>query len=128
MKINKLTIEMMVKDVKKTVDYYVSTLGFTLTNHVGDSPIIWAQINFGEIAIMMMEEKALSEDIADFKGKTIGGSVVLFIEMEGIEEFYENVKDKAEIVQEFHTTNYGTMEFAMKDVNGYVLGLAERVK
>lgn len=128
MKLNNLTIELMVSDVNKTVDYYVNTLGFNLTNQVGDKKMVWAQVNSGKIAIMLMEQKALTEDIAEFKDKVVGGSVVLFIEVEGIDEFYETMKNKAQIVQEIHTTFYKTKEFAMKDINGYVLSFAQRTK
>ena len=54
--------------------------------------------------------------------------MVQFIEMDDLDEFYEKAKIVGEIVQEKHETFYGTKEFSMRDINGYVLMFAERIK
>jgi len=129
MKLTRLTPELMVEDVNKTVKYYVEILGFELTNKVGEEKMVWANVMWkgSEAGLMFMEKEALSEDISEFKGRDMGGSVVLFIEMEGINDLYEKVRGRAEIVQEMHETFYGTKEFTMKDPNGYILAFAERI-
>lgn len=50
----------------------------------------------------------------------------MYIDVEGIAKLYTDVKDKAEIVQDMHTTFYGSKEFAIRDINGYVLAFSER--
>jgi uncharacterized glyoxalase superfamily protein PhnB len=129
MQVRRIIPELMVDDVKMTVDYYVSVLGFKLTNSVGNDKMVWANVMWGEneAGLMFMEREALIEDIKAFEGLKVGGSVVLFIEANGIDELYEKIKTKAEIVQEKHTTFYGTKEFVIKDCNGYILAFAERL-
>jgi hypothetical protein len=45
--------------------------------------------------------------------------------MEGVNEFYESVRHKIEIIQPLRRQPYGMWEFEVKDLNGYVLVFAE---
>lgn len=58
----------------------------------------------------------------------IGGSLTFYAEVTGLKELYEQLKDKVEIVQDWHTTFYGTQEFAFKDCNGYIIAFSEAVE
>ena len=129
MKIKRLTPELIVKNIRESVNFYMETLGFELTNSVGEDNLVWANVMWpgSEVGIMFMTPESMGEEIAELKTKSIGGSVVQYIELEGLDELYERVKDKAEIVAEKHTTFYGSKEFSIKDNSGYVLMFSEKV-
>ena len=67
----------------------------------------------------------MSEDIPQFNGMAIGGSLTLYIEVEDIKGLYATLADKTTIVKDMHTTFYGMREFYIRDCNGYILGFAE---
>ncbi len=130
--LTKLTPELMVEDVNKTVEFYCDTLGFTLINSVaeeeGSEQYQWASVQSGDFAIMLQSRKSLVPDMPEFENIPLGGSFFLFIETVNISLWYETIKEKVQIVQELHTTNYGTQEFMFKDINGYILVFAQRQK
>jgi len=49
----------------------------------------------------------------------LGGSFDIFIEMEGVAEYYETIKDKVQVIVEL--TDVPFEQFAIKDLNGYIL-------
>lgn len=129
MQIKRLTPELIVKNIKESVDFYVDILGFKMTNSVGDDTLAWANVMWpgSEVGLMFMTPESMGEEITEFKTKSIGGSVVQYIEIDGLDELYEKIKDKVEIVAEKHTTFYGSKEFSIKDNSGYVLMFSERI-
>jgi lactoylglutathione lyase len=128
MKFKSLTPNLMVPDVNQAIDFYREHLGFEQSASVPETGRFdWASIKAGDVEIMLQAEASLAADIPELAGSPIGGSLTFFIQMEGIQALYERVKDRVTIVQEMHTTFYGTREFAMRDLNGYVLAFAEPV-
>jgi uncharacterized glyoxalase superfamily protein PhnB len=129
MKIKRLTPELVVQNIKESVDFYVNMLGFELKNSVGEDNMVWANVMWpdSDIGFMFMTPASMGEEIAEFTTKPIGGSVVQYIEIDGLDELYEKVKGKVEVVAEKHTTFYGSKEFSIKDNSGYVLMFSERI-
>ncbi len=135
MMLKKLTPDLMVKDVNKTVDFYKEILGFEFVMGVPkdsqevtmempkDKQLIFAAMKCGEVEIMFDN---ISGDIPLFKDMDIGGSLTLYIEVDNIKELFEKLKGKIEIVKELHDTFYGMQEFYIKDCNGYVLEFSEK--
>jgi uncharacterized glyoxalase superfamily protein PhnB len=126
--INKMTVELIVSDVRKTTDYYSSILEFVLLDkvEVGEK-YSWALMGNGESTkIMFISKESVSEEVKDFKTKVSGDDLILLIEIEKIEKFYECIKDKITLVKEFQQTTYGSKEFGIRDVNGIVLIFSER--
>jgi lactoylglutathione lyase len=125
-KLKSLTPNLMVPDVNQTIDFYREHLGFELNMSVPETGRFdWASIKAGDVEIMLQAESSLAGEIPALKDADIGGSLTLFIQMEGIQALYERVKGRVTIVQEMHTTFYGTREFAIQDLNGYMLAFAE---
>ncbi|MHC5060785.1 MAG: VOC family protein [Planctomycetota bacterium] len=134
--LKKITPNMMVKDVNKTLDYYCDILGFDLvigiiegaqdivTNRQESRPLAFAIVKSDNVELMFQSEKSLTEEIPHFKGAKIDSTSVLYIEVEDIEKAYEDFKDKVTIVKDIETKFYGKREFYFCDCNGYVLGLA----
>ena len=138
MEIKKLTPNLMIEDVNKTIDFYKDILGFefvmgvpTEKNEVlmklpEDKALIYALMKFGNIEVMFQAKESLSEDIPIFKDCKIGASLTLYFEVNNIGEMYEKLKDKVTVVKELHTTRYGMQEFYIKDCNGYILGFSQQ--
>ena len=57
----------------------------------------------------------------------IGGSLVFYIDVVGINDLYDQLKGKVEIAVDLRDVWYGRREFAFKDPDGYVLVYAEDV-
>lgn len=130
MQFRRLTPELVVKSIKESVDFYVSVLGFELVNSVGDGDnLVWANVMWpgSEMEVMFMTPESMGEELPEFKTKKIDASIVLYLELDGLDELYEKIRDRVEIVGEKHTTLYGSKEFSIRDNSGYVLMFSERV-
>src|SRR5258706_141892 len=57
-----------------------------------------------------------------------GGSLLLYIQLTGIRDFFETIKNKVPILHGLEKTFYGATEFSVRDNNGYVLTFAEDEK
>ena len=133
----KLNPNLMVKDVKETVEFYKNNLGFELVmavpeNQDGilneipeDKKVVYALVKNGNVEIMFQAEKSFKEDVSALKKSNIGASCTFYIELENLEDFYRNIKDKVDVVKELFTTWYGMKEFYIRDNNGYILTFAE---
>ena len=47
-------------------------------------------------------------------------------EVEKLEDFYNKIREKVNVVKELSTTWYGMNEFYIRDNNGYILGFSEQ--
>lgn len=126
MTFNKLTPNIMVEDVNNTLEYYKDILGF---NVYGTNPeegkYEWAVAGKGNTSIMFQSRDSLVGEMPIFKGMDIGGTLTFYIDIEDVNELYKSIKDKADVVMDMRETFYGAMEFAVKDLNGYILVFAE---
>ena len=124
-----ITANLMVDDVDKTVSFYKDVLGFNLEMSVprDDGKLQWAMITRGAVELMLHEKENLLEEVPQLKGSKMGGSLTLFIEIEGLDQLYTLVKkhSKIKFLKEPHTTFYGMKEFTICDPNNYILTFAE---
>lgn len=122
-----LTPDLMVINVNKTVEFYRDILGFEVARTAPETGTFqWALIKNGDIEIMLQSRESLEKELPLFTGMKIGGSFMLYIDVTDIKMLYEKVKGKMTIAKDLHETFYGTREFAIKDINGYVLVFAQR--
>jgi len=128
MQLKKMTIELIVDDVLKTVEFYKNILNFQLINKVMDrEKYSWALMNYkNSIEIMFISRNSVLNEVNDYRAKEIVDDFILLIEMNEIKEFYESVKGKANLVKYIENTSYGTTEFAMRDINQTILMFTER--
>jgi uncharacterized glyoxalase superfamily protein PhnB len=137
MKLNKLTPNFAVKDVRKTVSYYQDILGFTVLMAVpedksgidneldGTKTYIYAMMGRDGVDFQFQRSDSIGEDIPPLKDVEQGASVSFYMGVEGIDEFYQNIRSKADVVVDLKTTWYGMKEFYIRDCNGYILAFAE---
>ena len=118
---------MMVNNVNDTIEFYKRKLGFTCVLTVPDTGTFdFAILSKGDVAIMVQERKSLSSEVTKFEGQPMGGTFTLYIDVDSIEPIYETLSKNVTIVQDLHTTFYGTEEFSIEDCNGYVLVFSSR--
>jgi uncharacterized glyoxalase superfamily protein PhnB len=130
MQYQKLTPNLVVRDVAAAVEFYRTTLGFALGISVPEKPpYVFASVTGGNVEIFFNDAKAVAEDYPPLTARPLGGTLTLFIEVDGIEEVLQRVqKAGAKIVMPLKTQFYGMREFAFEDAEGWILTIAERVK
>ena len=128
---------MAVENVEESVKFYTEVLGFQLAmavsedkSHVGQEIIegksyIWANVMFGDIGFMFQRKDSFEVDILPVE--SIGASASFYIEVVDIEKLYRKIRENAEVIKELDTVWYGTKEFYIKDINGYILGFSQRI-
>jgi len=113
-----------VKDINQTIEYY-KQLGFQVTVTVPESGnYIFAMMTCGSISFMFQTFESLAEELPAISRQN-GGSLLLYIQIKGIRKFYEDIKDKVNIIKGLEKTFYGATEFSILDLNNYVLTFAE---
>jgi uncharacterized glyoxalase superfamily protein PhnB len=130
LKFQKLTPNLVVRDVAASMEFYRSALGFKTTITVPDqAPYVFGAIANGAVEIFFNDQKVVAEDYPALGTKPIGGSLTLFIEVEGIEEVLAAVKkSNAKITMPLKEQFYGMREFAFEDNEGWIVTIAERMK
>jgi predicted enzyme related to lactoylglutathione lyase len=105
----------VVKDVKKTAEYYRDVLGFTIINLVADPPV-YGMIERDNFEIHFAKSDGDAVNINESIRCETSEFVIWVPE---IEVFYDEVKSKnAEIVQEIIQRPYGR-EFLIRDCDGH---------
>lgn len=140
MKVKKLTPNFEVNHIKQTVDFYNSNFGFDLVMAVpesqdgvelslsDDKEYVYAMMQKDHVGLMFQRSDSFKNDVVLLKDQPVGASVSFYMDVEGIKEFYEELKSKKMEITELKTTWYGMREFYLKDLNGYVLGFAEKAE
>ena len=123
----KLTPNLVVASVERSLAFYVDTLGFARGMTVPDgSPFVFASVTSGPVEIFFNDAAAAIKEYPAFGGKPIGATGTMFIELEGVDALHERIKAAVKIVMPLVTQFYGMREFAIEDPDGYVITFAQR--
>jgi uncharacterized glyoxalase superfamily protein PhnB len=124
--VKKLTPNLVVSNVEQSVAFYRDVLGFTLAQTVPEEPpLVFAIVKSGAVEVFLnAPEPALAEYPA-FKSRPIGGTLTLFMEVDGIKSVYESLQGRVTTVMPLEHKWYGVTEFAITDPDGYVITFAE---
>ena len=123
----KITPNLLVANVERSLAFYVDTLGFARGMTVPDaSPFAFASVTAGPVEIFFNDAAGAVQEYPGFAGKPIGCTGTLFIELQGIDAFHERLDPSVKIVMPIETKFYGMREFAIEDPDGYVITFAER--
>ena len=140
MKVNKLTPNFEVKDIESTVTFYQSILGFTLVmavpstqdamdeSFISDKDYVYALVKKDGVGLMFQRTDSFKQDVTLARGLPIGASVSFYMEVNGLDDFFVSIKDKVDVFTAPEMAWYGMREFYLKDINGYILGFAEKVE
>ena len=123
----KLTPNLLVDDVERSLAFYTGILGFAQGMTVPDaSPFVFAQVTNGAVEIFLNDAKGAVEEYPMLGGRPLGATGTMFIEVDQIEALWADLQGKATIVVPFFTQWYGMKEFAIADPDGYLITFAER--
>lgn len=122
MKLKKLRPILWTKDLQQTIHFYTDILGFTCRNQYPD----WAALTKDDIEIMLSVPTAPNEDFIDteqqngfFSAPNFSGSI--YMNIDGVDEYFEKIKDKVKIKYGVENMEWGMREFSIYDNNGYEL-------
>lgn len=121
-----ITPNIMVENVKETLDFYKDYLGFEVVLTVPEQgeTLDFAIVRKDEISIMFESKTSLSKEYPTLEINEIKPSFTLFIVVSNVEDLYNHLKDKVKIAKELHQTFYGKLEFAIFDNNNNILTIA----
>ena len=101
-----------VPDVAATVDWY-RNIGFTVVatyGHDGEG-LSFAVLAFGDTEVMFNQGGRTSEQRRR--------EVDLYVYTDDVEEIYQRLKDRVEVVEGLHDTFYGMRELIIRDLNRF---------
>ncbi len=130
MKFQKLTPNLVVRDVAGSMEFYRAVLGFQPAITVPDQPpYVFGSVTSGAVEIFFNDQKAVAEDYPALGSRPIGGSLTLFLEVEGIDDVFAAVKKSgSKVTMPMKEQFYGMKEFAFEDPEGWVITIAEKIK
>lgn len=121
-----LVPNLMVINVNKTIDYYKENFDFRLIMKVPEKgKPEWAMMKNGNATIMFQEKESISKELKSLQNMTIGATMNLYIRTKDVKELYNRLKKTQKIEKELATTFFGTTEFSIIDLNGYILTFSE---
>jgi uncharacterized glyoxalase superfamily protein PhnB len=121
-----LSPNLMVNNVNETIDFYVNVLGFKKIMSVPESGnLVWAMVQSGAITFMFQEEKSIKDEYPQLNKFEIGGGITFYINVTNVIDLYANLKGNATIIKEIYKTFYGSTDFAIEDINGYILTFSQ---
>lgn len=128
-KLESLTPNIMVEDVNTTIDYYINKLGFKLIDTNPEAgQLEWGYVMLDNVGFMFQEEKSLQAEYKELKSKNVGGALTFYVRIQNIEDYYKSISTKVVVVKPMNKTFYGTNEFAIMDLNGFILTFSETPK
>lgn len=127
----KITPNLIVADMDKSLKFYRDVLGFSMSQTVPDKPpFIFAWMRRGDAEIFLNQHMPPQPGQPDlFAGRPIGGTLSMYLPLEGIEELLKTVQgNSVKIAVPLHKEFYGMKEFAVFDPDGYLIIFAERAE
>lgn len=122
-----MTTNLMVESVDKAITFYRDILGFLEVASVPgkNNELQFAILSKDELMLMVQEKSNFIEEYPTLNTPKVKPSVSLYIAVDNLDALYEELKTSHSIDTELHTSFYGAREFAITDVDGYVLTFTE---
>ena len=125
--LNKLTPNLVVADLQRSLEFYRDILGFKMEIAVPEEPPhVFASVQSGRVEIFLNAVEPAVAEYPAFRSRAIGGTLTLFIEVDGIEAAYDSLRLRVKVVMPLERKWYGVTEFAFEDPDGYIITFAER--
>jgi catechol 2,3-dioxygenase-like lactoylglutathione lyase family enzyme len=102
-------------DIERTREWYETILGFKASEDGGRD---FCRLSRDRVAIMFMHNAHLGAPHA---------SATQYIYVDDVLALWSSIKDRCRAEWGPDRTAYGTLEFAIKDPNGYLLSFGQRV-
>ena len=89
----KLTPNLLVANVERSLAFYIDTLGFARGMTVPDaSPFAFGSVTSGAVEIFFNDAATAIHEYPAFAAKPIGASATMFIENVGVDALHERIK------------------------------------
>jgi uncharacterized glyoxalase superfamily protein PhnB len=108
-----LTPMLQTHDMRRTIDWYVSTLGF---HRVGEHDDGFCRIERDDVALMFMHNAHLGPPHA---------TATQYFYVNDVLALWDSIKDRVTAEWGPEEMPYGLVEFAIKDPNGYLLSFGQ---
>ncbi|HWZ15873.1 MAG TPA: VOC family protein [Mucilaginibacter sp.] len=120
-----LSPNIFVNNMNETIDFYKS-IGFQLVMTVPEAgaDFDWAMLMTGDVTVMFQTFASLGDELPAISRQN-GGSLLFYIKLKKIREFFELIHGKVTVLKGIEKTFYGATEFSILDNNNYVLTFAE---
>jgi lactoylglutathione lyase len=123
-----VTPNLLVQDIVRSTAFYRDVLGFSIKQTVPDeAPFVFVWLERDGVPVFLNDSKAIEHDFPAVSRRPPGGTGTLFFVINGVDAFYAQVHDRANVVMPIKTQFYGMREFAIEDPDGHILTFAERV-
>ena len=107
-------------DIQETIRFYTDNLGFTLAQSAGlPGRPTWCSLKHGHICLMFSSLDAPAGD-PHMTG-------VLYFYPQNVRALWEQLKGAVAVEWELRETDYGMLEFAIRDCNGYTLSFGQDI-
>lgn len=113
-----VTPMLIVPDVPAAVRFYVETLGFTAGNVMEG----WAMVQRDGVEIMF----SAPNPHTPFEKPMFTG--YFYFRTDDVGAIWEELRDRVEVVYPMEEFAYGMREFAVRDLNGYVLQFGQELE
>jgi|ERR1041384_1998210 len=128
----KLTPNLVVASVERSLAFYEDVLGFARGMTVPDQPpLVFGSATSGAVEIFFNDAAVATKEYPAFAGKPIGATATMFIELdetgEKIDALHDRIKPLVTVTMPLVTQFYGMREFAIEDPDGYVITFAQRL-
>src|SRR5437868_1580135 len=121
-----LAPNLMVEDVARSAAFYREALGFTAVATVPEAaPFDFMMLQRDGVVMMLQSRASLGTELPDMARQAVGGSVLFYVIVEGLDALYQEAKGRTELAVDLHETWYGKREFGVRDSDGYLLVFAE---
>jgi len=119
-----LSPNIFVQNMQQTIEFYQS-IGFQTVMSVPESgDFDWVMMANGAVIFMFQTFSSLGAELPAISRQS-GGSLLFYIKLKKIREFFEQIKDKVTVLKGIEKAFYGATEFSILDNNNYVLTFAE---
>lgn len=117
---------LMVNDVEETLSYYTN-LGFkTIYKSPEAGSAYWAFVKKDGVELFFQSKSSLTEEFPELENYERGGALTLWFRVDNISQWYEEIKNKTEVIRPFGITSYnGAKEFVVMDINGFILHFSD---
>lgn len=108
-----------VAEMDRAVPFYTQQLGFSIAwRSPGDGGGENCLLESGQVAVLLSTGSHLGEP-----PKLTG---TIYFDTDGVDELWEALRGRVEVVWPLSDMEYGTREFGIRDPDGYVLAFAEQ--
>jgi catechol 2,3-dioxygenase-like lactoylglutathione lyase family enzyme len=124
-----VTPNLLVRDVRKSTEFYRDVLGFTMGETVPDKePFVFVWMKRDDVSVFLNDIKAAEHDYPAAASMPPGGTAAMFFIVSDVDAYHAQVAPKANVILPLKTQFYGMREFAVTDPDGHIITFAERVE